>query len=252
MKSFQGKTALITGGSSGIGRVTAIAFAREGAKVVVASRREEEGKETIRLIEQAGSKGIFLKTDVTKESEVEALIDKAQAVFGRIDCAFNNAGVLGPISPLVEQKIEDYESIINTNLKGVFLCMKHEIAHMLKIGGGAIVNNSSVGGLVGFPGGAIYVASKHAVLGLTKTAALEVAKSGIRINAVSPAGIETDMADLAIKGVGITKEQFAAMHPVGRMGTPEEIAGAVLYLCSDGASFITGQSLTLDGGYTAQ
>jgi NAD(P)-dependent dehydrogenase (short-subunit alcohol dehydrogenase family) len=193
-----------------------------------------------------------VKTDVTKESEVETLIDKAQATFGTIDCAFNNAGVLGPISPLVEQKSEDYEFIMNTNLKGVFLCMKHEIAHMLKNSSGAIVNNASVGGLVGFPGVAIYVASKHAVLGLTKTAALEVAKSGIRINAVSPAAIQTDMADLAMNGVGITKEQFDAMHPIGRMGTSEEIASAVLFLCSDGASFITGQSLTVDGGYTAQ
>ena len=252
MKSFQGKIALITGGSSGIGRATAIAFAREGAKVVVAGRREEEGKETIRLIEKAGSEGIFVKTDVTKEPEVKALIDKAVATFGRIDCAFNNAGVLGTVAPLAQQKLEDYEFIMDVNVKGVVFCMKHEIAHMLKNGGGAIVNNSSVGGLVGFPGVAIYVASKHAVLGLTKTAALEVAKSGIRINAVSPAAIQTDMADLAMNSSGLTKEQFAAMHPVGRMGTPEEIASAVLYLCSDSASFITGQSLTVDGGYTAQ
>ena len=252
MKSFQGKIALITGGSSGIGRATAIAFAREGAKVVVAGRREEEGMETVRLIEQAGSEGIFVKTDVTKEPEVKALIDKAAATFGRINCAFNNAGVLGTVAPLAQQKLEDYEFIMDVNVKGVVFCMKHEIAHMLKNGEGAIVNNSSVGGLVGFPGVAIYVASKHAVLGLTKTAALEVAKSGIRINAVSPAAIQTDMADLAMNSSGITKEQFAAMHPVGRMGTPEEIANAVLYLCSDNASFITGQSLTVDGGYTAQ
>lgn len=252
MKSFQGKIALITGGSSGIGRATAIVFAREGAKVVVAGRREDEGKETVRLIEQAGSEGIFVKTDVTKEPEVKALIDKAVATFGRIDCAFNNAGVLGTVAPLAQQKLENYEFIMDVNVKGVVLCMKHEIAQMLKNGGGAIVNNSSVGGLVGFPGVAIYVASKHAVLGLTKTAALEVAKSGIRINAVSPAAIQTDMADLAMNSSGITKEQFGAMHPVGRMGTPEEIASAVLYLCSDSASFITGQSLTVDGGYTAQ
>jgi NAD(P)-dependent dehydrogenase (short-subunit alcohol dehydrogenase family) len=252
MNSFQGKVALITGGSAGIGRATAVAFAREGAKVVVASRRVEEGNETVRLIEQAGSKGISVKTDVTKEPEVKAMIDKALAAYGRIDCAFNNAGVLGAIAPLVDQKVEDYESIMNVNVKGLMLCMKHEIAHMLKNGGGAIVNNASVGGLVGFPGGSIYVASKHAVLGLTKTAALEVAKSGIRINAVSPGAIQTEMIDLAISGSGATKEQFSAMHPVGRMGTPEEIASAVLYLCSDGASFITGQSLTVDGGFTAQ
>jgi NAD(P)-dependent dehydrogenase (short-subunit alcohol dehydrogenase family) len=252
MKSFQGKVALITGGSSGIGRATAVAFAREGAKVVVASRREEEGAETIHLIEQAGSEGIFVKTNVAKETDIEALIDKAARTFGHIDCAFNNAGVLGTIAPLVEQKIEDYELIMNTNVKGVMLCMKHEIAHMLKNGGGAIVNNSSVFGLIGFPGAAIYVASKHAVLGLTKTAALEVAKSGIRINAVSPGAIQTDMVDLAINGMGASKEHIAAMHPVGRVGTPEEIASAVLYLCSDSASFITGQSLTVDGGFTSQ
>lgn len=252
MESFQGKVAVITGGSSGIGRATAVAFARQGATVVVASRREEEGAETIHLIEQAGGEGIFIKTDVTKEPEVKALIEKAVATFGHIDCAFNNAGVLGPVGPIVERKVEDYELIMNTNVKGVLLCMKYEIAHMLKNGGGAIVNNASVGGLIGFPGGAMYVASKHAVLGLTKASALEVAKSGIRINAVSPAVIQTDMADLAINGMGATKEQFAAMHPVGRVGTPEEIASAVLYLCSDGASFITGQSLTVDGGFTAQ
>lgn len=252
MESFQGKVAVITGGSSGIGRATAVAFARQGATVVVASRREEEGAETIHMIEQAGGEGIFIKTDVTKEPEVKALIEKAVATFGHIDCAFNNAGVLGPVGPIVERKVEDYELIMNTNVKGVLLCMKYEIAHMLKNGGGAIVNNASVGGLIGFPGGAMYVASKHAVLGLTKASALEVAKSGIRINAVSPAVIQTDMADLAINGMGATKEQFAAMHPVGRVGTPKEIASAVLYLCSDGASFITGQSLTVDGGFTAQ
>lgn len=252
MKLFQGKVALITGGSSGIGRATAVVFAREGAKVVVASRREEEGAETIHLIEQEGSEGIFVKTNVTKEADIEALIDKAVTTFGHIDFAFNNAGVLGTVAPLVEQKVEDYELTMNTNVKGVMLCMKHEIAHMLKNGSRAIVNNSSVCGLIGAPGVSIYVASKHAVLGLTKAAALEVAKSGIRINAVSPAIIQTDMTDLVINGMGITKEQFAVMHPVGRIGTPEEIASAVLYLCSDGASFVTGQTLTLDGGFTAQ
>ena len=257
MKSFQNKVALITGGSSGIGRATAIAFAREGAKVVVTSRRENEGKETVSLIKEAGGEGLFIRTDVSKEADVKAMVEGTVKAYGHLDYAFNNAGIEGNAAPLTEQTVGDYESVLGINVRGVFLSMKYEIPQMLKNGGGAIVNMSSIGGLIGFPGFSLYIASKHAVIGLTKSAALEYAKSGIRINAVGPGGIETDMSDRLISKVGGGKEeeirqQFAAMHPIGRMGKPEEIASAVLYLCSDGASFVTGQTLALDGGYTAQ
>ena len=257
MKSFQNKVALITGGSSGIGRATAVAFAREGVKVVVTSRRENEGKETVSLIKEAGGEGLFIRTDVSKEADVKAMVEGTAKAYGHLDCAFNNAGIEGNIAPLTEQTVDDYESVLGINVRGVFLSMKYEIPQMLKNGGGAIVNMSSIGGLIGFPGFSLYIASKHAVIGLTKSAALEYAKSGIRINAVGPGAIETDMVDRFVSKVGGGKEeeirqQFAAMHPIGRMGKPEEIASAVLYLCSDGASFVTGQTLALDGGFTAQ
>jgi NAD(P)-dependent dehydrogenase (short-subunit alcohol dehydrogenase family) len=257
MKSFQDKVALITGGSSGIGRATAVAFAREGAKVVVTSRRENEGKETVGLIKEVGSEGLFIRTDVSKEVDVKAMVEGTVKAYGHLDYAFNNAGIEGNIAPLPEQTVDDYESVLGINVRGVFLSMKYEIPQMLKNGGGAIVNMSSILGLIGFPGMALYIASKHAVIGLTKSAALEYAKSGIRINAVGPGVIDTDMVDRFIGKVGGGKEeemrqQVAAMHPIGRTGKPEEIASAVLYLCSDGASFVTGQTLALDGGYTAQ
>lgn len=257
MESFQGKVALVTGGSSGIGRTTAVAFAREGAKVVVTSRRENEGKETVRLIKEIGSEGLFIRTDVSKEGDVKAMVEGTVKAYGRLDYAFNNAGIEGDAAPLAEQTVDNYEAVLGINVKGVFLSMKYEIPQMLKNGGGAIVNMSSVGGLIGFPNFSLYIASKHAVVGLTKTAALEYAKSVIRINAVSPAVIETDMVDRFVGKIGVGKEgemrqQLAAMHPIGRTGKPEEIASAVLYLCSDGASFITGQTLAIDGGYTAQ
>lgn len=252
MKSFQDKVALITGGSSGIGRATAVAFAREGAKVVVTSRRVKEGEETIQLVKEAGSDGLFVKTDVSKEADVKAMVEETVKANGRLHYAFNNAGIEGNVAPLVEQTVDNYEAVLGINVRGVFLSMKYEIPEMLKSGGGAIVNMSSVGGLVGFPSLALYVASKHAVLGLTKTGALEYAKSGIRINAVSPAAIETDMVERIFGKEGEMRQRLAAMHPIGRMGGPEEIADAVIYLCSDRASFITGQSLTVDGGFTAQ
>jgi NAD(P)-dependent dehydrogenase (short-subunit alcohol dehydrogenase family) len=252
MSIFTGKVALVTGGSSGIGRAAAVAFASEGAKVVVASRRQQEGQETVELIRQAGSEGIFIQTDITKEEEVKAMVDKAIATYGKLDYAFNNAGVEGSLAPLVEQNLNEYNRVFDANVKGLFLSMKYEIASMLENGGGSIVNNSSIAGLIGFAGMGIYVASKHAVLGLTKTAALEVAKSNIRVNAVSPGGIQTDMFGRFASSHEGMEEQMIQLHPVGRLGKPEEIADAVVFLCSDRASFITGQSIAVDGGFTTQ
>ncbi|MGH7792614.1 MAG: SDR family NAD(P)-dependent oxidoreductase, partial [Thermodesulfobacteriota bacterium] len=195
MSSFEGKVALVTGGTSGIGRATAVSFAREGARVVVTGRREKEGAETIQLVKDAGGEGFFIKTDVSKEADVRMMVEKIMKAYGRLDYAFNNAGIDQSPGPLVEQAEETFDQIMNINVKGVWLSMKYEIPRMLNNGGGAIVNMASVGGLIGFPGVPIYIASKHAVLGLTKSVALEYAKSGIRINAVSPAAIETDMVD---------------------------------------------------------
>jgi NAD(P)-dependent dehydrogenase (short-subunit alcohol dehydrogenase family) len=250
MKDLENKIALITGGSSGIGRATTLAFAKRGAKVVIGSRRIQESEETRELVTASGSEGIFVQTDVSKSADIEALVSKAVAAYGRIDYAFNNAGIEGTFSPLVEQTEDNWDSVININLKGVWLSLKYEILQMLKQGGGAIVNNSSIAGLIGFPDAATYVASKHGVLGLTKTAALEYAKSGIRVNAVSPAVIATDMVDRAFGDEG--KAQMALAHPIGRIGRVEEVAEAVVWLCSDAASFVTGQSLAVDGGYTVQ
>lgn len=248
---FSGKTALVTGASSGLGRATAVAFGAAGANVVVASRREAESKETVRLLEQAGGHGLFVRTDVTNEDEVASLVAATVSAYGGLDFAFNNAGVEGTLGPLVEQGLENYDQVMSANVRGVFLSMKHELGVMLEAGHGAIVNNSSVAGVVGFPGAALYSASKHAVVGLTKAAALETAAAGVRINAVAPAAIQTDMLD-RFAGDEENKAQLAAMHPVGRVGVPEEVAGAVLYLCSDQASFVTGHCLPVDGGFTAQ
>jgi NAD(P)-dependent dehydrogenase (short-subunit alcohol dehydrogenase family) len=250
-KELEGKVGLVTGGTSGIGRDTAVVFAKAGAKVVVAGRREAEGKETIDLIHAAGGDGLFVKADVSKASEVEALIQKAAERFGRLDIAFNNAGIEGVWVPIVRQSEEDWDRTIDINLKGVWLCLKYEIRQMLKQGGGgAIVNMASVTGLVGSGGAAAYSASKHGVIGLTKSAALETAKSGIRINAVCPAVIETPMGD-RLFGAPAVHKSVTAMHPIGRFGRPAEIAEAVVWMCSDRASFMTGQSLVLDGGFLA-
>ncbi|MBD2388295.1 SDR family oxidoreductase [Cylindrospermum sp. FACHB-282] len=250
MAEFDNKVALVTGGSSGIGRASALAFAQKGAKVVVASRRVKESQETVALIQAIGGEATFVQTDITQAVEVENLIAQTVATYGRLDYAFNNAGTEGIPGLGIEQTEQNWDQIINTNLKGVWLSMKYQIPQMLKQGGGAIVNNSSVAGLVGFVNISIYAASKHGVIGLTKSLALEHAKDNIRINAVCPGGIETDMVNRGFGEEG--KIQLTALHPVGRLGKSEEIANGVTWLCSDGASFVTGQSLAIDGGLTAQ
>ena len=248
---LEGKVALVTGGTSGIGRETAVLFAKAGAKVVVAGRRAPEGEETIEGVCAAGGDGLFVKTDVSKASEVETLIQKTVEKFGRLDVAFNNAGVEGVLAPIVRQSEEDWDRTIEINLKGVWLCLKYEIRQMLKQGGsGAIVNMASITGLVGAVGAGAYCASKHGVIGLTQTAALENAKSGIRINAVCPGFTETPMADRIFRVPGVHKYVLSC-HPIGRLGRPMEIAEAVVWMCSDRASFMTGQSLVLDGGFLA-
>jgi NAD(P)-dependent dehydrogenase (short-subunit alcohol dehydrogenase family) len=248
---LEGKVGLVTGGTSGIGRDTAVLFAKEGVKVVVAGRRELEGKETIELVRTAGGDGLFVKADVAKASDVEELIQKTVEKFGRLDVAFNNAGIEGVWVPIIRQSEEDWDRTIDINLKGMWLCLKYEIRQMLKQGGGgAIVNMASITGLVGSAGAAAYTASKHGVIGLTKAAALENARSGIRINAVCPGAIETPMAD-RIFGAPAIHKYVVGCHPIGRFGRPAEIAEAVVWMCSDRASFMTGQSLVLDGGFLA-
>jgi NAD(P)-dependent dehydrogenase (short-subunit alcohol dehydrogenase family) len=250
--TFSGKVAVVTGGTSGIGKAAAIALAQAGAKVVVAGRRQVEGEETIRLLQASSGEGFFVATDVSKEADVQTLIEKTMAHYGRLDIAFNNAGVDQETTPLPEQTEATYDRIMDINVKGVWLCLKHEIPAMLKNGGGAIVNTSSGLGLVGAVGVPIYVASKHAVEGLTKSVALEYALQGIRVNAVSPGLIQTEMLDRTVQTNTELIEYFKTTLPMGRIGTPQEVVNAVLWLCSDAASFVTGHSLTVDGGYIAQ
>jgi NAD(P)-dependent dehydrogenase (short-subunit alcohol dehydrogenase family) len=248
---LRGKVVIVTGGTSGIGRDTAVLFAKAGAKVVVAGRREAEGKETIDLIRAAGGDGLLVKTDVSRAADVRALVQKTVEKFGRLDVAFNNAGIEGSWSPIAEQSEEDWDSTIDINLKGVWLCLKYEIQQMLKQGGGgAIVNMASVAGFIGSAGAATYCASKHGVMALTKSAALETARSGIRVNVVCPAVIETPMGE-RLWGAPEARKFALGLHPIGRFGRPEEIADAVVWMCSGGASFMTGQSLVLDGGFLA-
>lgn len=251
-KLFSGKVALVTGGSSGIGRATAIAFAKEGAKVVIAARREQESQHVIEEIKAAGSEGFFVHTDVAKLSDLKNMVKKTVTHFGRLDFAFNNAGIEEPLTPLAEKTEALYQQIMDINVKGVLFSMQQEIPEMLKNGGGVIVNTSSIAGQVGGAHMPIYVASKHAVIGLTKSVALEFAKQNIRVNAISPAGIETDMFQRFTDHDAKKFQQMADAHPVGRIGKPEEIASAVIWLCSPGASFVTGHNMTIDGGYTAQ
>jgi len=248
MNGLKGKVALITGGSSGIGKAASLAFAREGTKVVICSIQPKEGNETVDIIKNEGGEALFVKTDVTKSAQVEAAVKKTIGSYGRLDFAFNNAGINGEIAPVDQYSEEGWDTIIGINLKGVWLSMKYEIPHILK-NGGAIVNNASICGFISMPLDiAPYVASKHGVVGLTKAAAREYAKRGIRINAVCPGAIRTplnqDMPEEMVKPI-------LDLHPIGRWGMPEEVAEAAVWLCSDAASFITGTTLLIDGGYTA-
>jgi NAD(P)-dependent dehydrogenase (short-subunit alcohol dehydrogenase family) len=247
---YDGKVALVTGGNSGLGRAIAFAFAREGARVVVAARRVQDGEETVATIRASGGEALFVKTDVSKADEVKAMVAACISAFGSLDCAVNNAGVLGtPFVQTVEYEETIWDQVIDINLKGVWLCMKYEISEMLERGNGAIVNMSSVAGLKGGRMGSAYYASKHGVIGLTKTAAFEYATQGLRINAVCPAVIETPMADGALSQDEELRARVTGMHPIGRLGKPEEVAAATLWLCSDQASFVTGISHPVDGGF---
>ncbi|MBY0456610.1 MAG: glucose 1-dehydrogenase [Gemmataceae bacterium] len=252
MARFTGKVVLVTGGTSGIGRATAGAFAREGAKVVVSGRREKEGLAVVEEIAKAGGTAHFVPADVAKEADVKRLVDATVAKFGRLDVAFNNAGV-ELVGPIPEVKEDDYRRVFDINVWGVLTSMKYEIPALLKVGGGAIVNTSSIVGHVGMAGVSVYVASKYAVEGLTRSAALEYAKQGIRVTAVAPAVVATEMFDRFAGGENSDAGKgMAAMHPVGRVGRAEEVAAAVLYLASDEAKFTTGISLPVDGGWLAQ
>jgi len=249
-KQFAGKVIVITGGSSGIGRACALALAGAGAKVAVGARRDAEGQETVRLIEQQGGEACFVRTDVSKAEDVRGLVDAAVSRWGRLDGAVNNAGIEGtPFVNTADYEESVWDQVIDVNLKGVYLSMKYEIPHLLKQKGGSIVNISSIAGLIGGVGGVAYHASKHGVIGLTRTTALEYARQGIRVNAVCPAVIQTDMADRFFGGRGIP---LADIHPLGRVGTVDEIADAVVWLCSDRSSFVTGVALPVDGGLTAK
>jgi NAD(P)-dependent dehydrogenase (short-subunit alcohol dehydrogenase family) len=252
MSQFAGKVALITGGNAGIGRAAAIEFVKQGAKVVVSGRREKEGREVIAEIKALGGKAIFVKTDVSNETDVKVMIEQTLGTFGRLDFAFNNAGVEQLVTPLSDQSEDSYDQIMDINVKGVWLSLKHEIPAMLKTGGGAIVNNSSAAGLVGVPQVPIYVASKHAVNGITKSIALEYAQQNVRVNAVAPGAIETRMYRDFVARSPELKQMMEAATPIGRVGQPEEIASIVIWLCSAGAAFTTGQIFAVDGGYTVQ
>lgn len=249
---FDGKVALVTGGGGGIGRAAALAFARAGARVMVADIGEPGGRETLELIRAAGGEARFVKVDVVRAADVQQMVAQTVAAFGRLDCAFNNAGVELENARLHEADDETFERVMAVNVKGVWLCMKHELPQMLAQGGGAIVNTASVAGLVGAAKMPAYTASKHAVLGLTKAAALGYARQRIRVNAVCPGVIRTEMYERAAAlREGLPPGTIENLHPVGRLGEAEEVAAVALWLCSDAASFVTGHAHTVDGGLTA-
>jgi NAD(P)-dependent dehydrogenase (short-subunit alcohol dehydrogenase family) len=245
---FSEKVALVTGGSRGIGRATAVLFAKSGAKVVIGDV-DSAGEETVETIKRDGGEAVFVKTDVRDETDVKKLIAKAVKTYGGLNCAFNNAGVLPPTVALVEMEESTFDQTLAVDLKGVFLCMKHEITHMLQRGGGAIVNTASIAGLIAEPGISAYIAAKHGVIGLSKAAAVEYASKGIRINALAPGLVNTAMTKAWFDDPNMSA-YFIANTPIGRVSQPAEIAGMVLFLCSDLASFTVGQTFVIDGGYT--
>jgi NAD(P)-dependent dehydrogenase (short-subunit alcohol dehydrogenase family) len=248
--SFAGKVAFVTGAANGIGRAAALAFAHEGASVVAADVSEQGNQDTARMIEEAGGRALAVRCDVSRDGDVKAALDRVVETFGRLDFAFNNAGVEQPITATADLAEEEWDRIVGINLRGVFLCMRHEIPLMLKQGGGVIVNTSSGAGVKGFAGQGAYCAAKHGVVGLTRAAALDYAKANIRVNAVCPGIIETPMMDRFSGGTPEGRERVIAQEPVGRMGKPEEIASAVLWLCSDAAAFMVGHAMVMDGGQT--
>ena len=252
MSRFDGKVVIVTGGNSGIGRATALAFAREGASVAIAARRTEEGENTVRAITDAGGQASFFRTDVSDEDQVAAMVRKTVQSYGRLDCAFNNAGIEGVLSRTADYAEDGWDRLMDINLKGAWLCMKYEISEMLKLGAGCIVNCSSGNGVIGGAQTPAYTASKHAMVGLTKAAALDYARQGIRVNAVCPGSVLTPMNDRLWGGDEETHRRVAEAHPIGRISTSEEIADAVLWLCSDESMFVTGHPLLLDGGWTAR
>ena len=249
---YSGKVAVVTGGGSGIGRATATAFAQAGASVIVADLDPNTLDDTIRAIKDAGGEGIGVVTDVSRAADVEAMVASATDTYGGLDVAFNNAGVEAQPLPVADVTEAEWDRVQAVNTKGVWLSMKYEIPAMLERGGGAIVNASSILGLFGSPNGSLYSSTKHAVAGLTRSAALDYAAAGIHVNATSPGMIDTPMMERTAVNMAVPPEAFSAMHPLGRTGTAPEIADAVLWLCSDAASFVTGVVLPVDGGYSAQ
>ena len=251
MSDMKGKIALVTGAATGIGRATAIEFARNGAAVVVSDVNTAEGLKTANLIESEGGEATFVECDVSASADVEALISQVLKKHGRLDAAHNNAGVEGARVPLIDLTEEQWDAVMAVNLKGVWMCMKHEIPQMLEQGGGAIVNTSSVAGLIGMKGSTAYGTAKHGVIGMTKTAALEYAERGVRVNAICPGAIRTPMTERLMGNDPEREAMYMSIQPIGRFGTTAEIANLVVWLCSDAASLITGTAIPIDGGVMA-